>query len=545
MTVAGGIDRKELATFTVADLAWAVAAGIFVLMRLGPVWQAPVGGAELDHLSGAWQASIGVTDTRFVPTFFQAICALLFQFTTSEVPARVVAFVVSASVPVAVYMLRGQLGNAGGLLALLLLAFDAPGIALGVSASAMAFDIALAMWLFVAMTRDGHPLPLWAHGVGAFMATTAGALVLPLLLAAGGLALYRREVPPSSTLIAWGAGALLGLALTFVRYGLGVDGLPIALIVTFEQSFEREWSSASAMAIVAMYSVPVLVGGIAGMAWHIVQWRRGGLISAHTLLLVAWFGVSAGWLLAAAGSDSTAAVVAATTPAALLAGPALVRGIEAMIAAKWRYARMLLPIAALSAAVATNICLQWADRAAVGNSAEQTVVVLLYTVALIACAAVCAERRAIPTLMAAGLAVAAVPFAAGGFGVALSAIEEPIPSPISPSQASELRRIAFETVEDRGGTIVVHPDLAESILWPFRDSGDIELNSRVPDGATFAIWPLGVPAPEGMVPLEGEWALLESVEPPGSPLDYVRWLSDRNELAIIPLRVAVYTEASE
>ena len=60
MTVAGGIERRELATFTVADLAWAVAAGIFVLLRLGPVWQAPVGGAELDHLSGAWQASIGV-----------------------------------------------------------------------------------------------------------------------------------------------------------------------------------------------------------------------------------------------------------------------------------------------------------------------------------------------------------------------------------------------------------------------------------------------------------------------------------------------------
>ncbi|HET7738398.1 MAG TPA: hypothetical protein VFK32_07480 [Tepidiformaceae bacterium] len=545
MTVAGGIERKELATFTVADLAWALAAGLFVLLRLGPVWQAPVGGAELDHLSGAWQASIGTTDARFVPTFFQAICALLFQFTTSEVPARVVAFVGTASIPVAVYMLRGQLGNAGGVIALTLLAFDAPGIALGVSASAMAFDIALAMWLFVTMARRGTSLPPWADAVAAFMVVTAGALVLPLLLAAGGLALYRRDVPSPNTLIAWGAGALLGLALTFVHYGLGVDGVAIAPIITFEQSFEREWSGAPAMTVVAMYSIPILVGGIAALGWQVVRWRRGEVVSRESTLLPAWFAIAAGWLVAAAGSDSTAAVVAATTPAALLGGPALVRGIEAMIAAEWRYARILLPIAGLSAAVATNICLEWADRAAVGSSAEQTVVVLLYTVALIACAAVCAERRAIPTLVAAGLAIAAVPFAAGGFGVALSAVEEPIPAPVSPVQAAELRRIAFETLEDKGGTLVVHPDLAESLLWPFRDSGNIQLSSRVPGDATFVVWPLGLPAPEGMVPLEGEWALLESVEPPDSLLDYVRWLSDRNELAIIPLRVAVYTEASE
>ncbi len=123
---------------SVGALAWGVLAVLFVAVRAGTALGAPVGGVELAGLSGAWQAHVGVDDARFIPTFFQALAAFTFEWTTSEMPARVLALLATASIPVAVYRLRPRLGEAGALFVLLLLAIDAPAVLLGATASASA-----------------------------------------------------------------------------------------------------------------------------------------------------------------------------------------------------------------------------------------------------------------------------------------------------------------------------------------------------------------------------------------------------------------------
>lgn len=543
MTIAGAEERRAIAVVTVADIAWVTVGLVFVLMRLGPTWQSPVGGAELDAVSGAWNAHLGIDDARWTPTLFQALTSLTFEITSSAVPARVLAFLVTASIPGAIYLLRGVLSPPGALVALLILAFDATSINLGSTANASALDIALASWLYVAYAR-GVRLPMWGWAAAGFAVATAGAVVLPLGIAAAGLVLYTRTFPWLKQALAGAGGVLAGVALASAGFGRGIEGLVIPPIDVFAASFEQSWSTATAIEVAALYSGPVIIAGLAAAGWSsFAAYRKRD--RSHLLLLL-WAGVAALWLVAGASSESTLSVAALTLPLALVLGPAMVRAIEAMVRADWRYARYLLPIAALAAAIATNFCLGWADRDQVGSGGEQAVVVLLYGVAVLALAATCLERRAIPALYGAALAVGVIPVAAGAFGVALSAQEEPIPSPISPPQARELRRIALETVEDRGGVIVIHPDFAEEMTWPFRDSGEVHLTSQVPGEATIVVWPAEAEAPEGMVALEGDWALEQRIEPPtGSWLDVLEWLADRNELQISPTRVAVYTVASE
>ena len=59
-------------TVSVGALAWLLVGAIFVALRIGTAFEAPVGGAELVHLSGAWQARMGADDARYIPTLFQA-----------------------------------------------------------------------------------------------------------------------------------------------------------------------------------------------------------------------------------------------------------------------------------------------------------------------------------------------------------------------------------------------------------------------------------------------------------------------------------------
>ena len=91
-----GEDFRSGYEISVRHLLWLTAALVFVLLRLGPVWQAPVGGAELIHLSGAWQAREGIGDDRYVPSLFQAISAAFLRASSSEVGPRVIAFLASS-----------------------------------------------------------------------------------------------------------------------------------------------------------------------------------------------------------------------------------------------------------------------------------------------------------------------------------------------------------------------------------------------------------------------------------------------------------------
>jgi hypothetical protein len=206
----------------VLGLAWAVVAVAFVALRIAPIWHTPVAGAELIHLSGAWQARVGVADNRFVPTLFQALSALLLHWSSSEIPSRLLAFAATATIPGALYALRGRLGDAGALIALILLAFDGPAITVGASASAMGFDLAIALWLFALTTR--RSIPGWLAALAGFAVATAGPITLPLVAGWAIVHLLRRSYPPP-VLASWCAGGVvIGVLLATFRFGLGIDG---------------------------------------------------------------------------------------------------------------------------------------------------------------------------------------------------------------------------------------------------------------------------------------------------------------------------------
>lgn len=533
---------RPVAVVPVAAVAWAAAALLFVLLRFGPVIQAPVGGAEVEQLSGAWQARIGVADDRFVPTLFQAATALLLRVDASETAPRTLAFLATATVPLALWLVRRQLGEAGALVALLLLALDAPGIVLGSTASAMAADLAVTTWLFVFLVR-GWPR-WWAPGVAALLATLSGPLALPLVAGWAATVLWRREPLRPRPLLAAAGGAALGVLLASARFGIGFEELVVPPFDLFARGFAAEWSTATAAELALLYGWPAILGGAAAAGWMVAR-RRREPIPREAAILLAWAAFAVAWWLPAATSRQLVPVVALTTPLALLAGPAAVRLFATMLRADWRLSRYLLPLLALLVAFALANVIDWARLGQVGPGGDRVYVALWVLLALAAVVVIAAQREAAPTLAAPLFAVAGLTLAAGVFGVALSGREAPIPSPNAPVQARELRDLALATAGERRGPIVVHPDLQADATWPFRDSGNIIVASRVPLDAAFVVWPASLPAPEGMVAVQGQWALRRGVEPPTSgALAYFKWLIDRNSLEIISEPVAVYSRAN-
>lgn len=539
-------ERRRQPTVSAAALLWAAVSAVFVVTRIGTVWHAPVGGAELVHLSGAWQASIGQADDRFVPTLFQALSALLLRIDASATLSRILAVAATATIPLALYMLRGRLGQAGALVALLLLALDGPAISLSSQASAMAFDLPLAIWLFVLMTRDD--VPGWvAFGAG-FAVATAGPIPLAVVAAWAVVRLARSEYP-SWQMAAWcGGGVVLGAALTTVRFGLGVDGgLRIAPLDLFAASFDQAWSAAMGIEVAILYSVPIILAGVAAVA--VAAWRIWGARSAQRdgLVLIAWAGIAALWFVASARSHTTVPLVALTTSLALIAGPALTEAAVATTRADWGRARIYVPGALLAFAIAVCWMLDWARNSRVGPGSDQLLVVALCIGALSLLGLTASSRDARPTLFAALFAVGVLPLVAGGLGIGFGSDGEIVPSPNSPQQARLLRDMAIATVTKQGGEIVVHPDLEKDITWPFRDSGNIMVASRVPASASFVVWPAGAAAPgEGLTPLPGDWQLLREPDVPLSGfLAYLKWFSDRNSLSVSSEPVAVYVRATQ
>jgi hypothetical protein len=134
----------------------------------------------------------------------------------------------------------------------------------------------------------------------------------------------------------------------------------------------------------------------------------------------------------------------------------------------------------------------------------------------------------------------------GASNVAFGGPNEPLPSPITTIQGAELRDIALQAREERGGLIVIHSNFREEMTWPFRDSGDIVLATSVGADATIVIWPSTEPVPEGFSVLDGQWGFLEIRHAPdGGFLDYLRWLSNRNSLRNTFVPVAVYQRTTE
>lgn len=526
-------------------VAWVALSAAFILLRLGTIWHAPVGGPELDGLSGAWQARVGITDDRFIPTLFQAIVALFLHWTDSEVPGRVLAFLATASIPGAIYYLRVRLGDAGALLALLLLALDGPAITIGASASAMGFDLALAAWLAVAI--EHRNLPAWFWAIAAFLLATAGPLPLLLAAAWAAVALARREYPRPDVAAWAGAGAIAGILAASFQFGLGVDGgLRVPPFDLFAASFDRPWATANTLEIAVLYVLPIIVAGLAAAAAILMRRIRAADYETFELTLLGWAAVALAWFVFSLKSDSPAPVAGLTLPLAMLAGPGIARAWQMMLRADWRNARYLVPLALFAALVALSFMLDWARNDKAGDSTEKTIVALLLVLAAVSLGLVAWNKQAFPALLAPALVMGAFPLLSGGLGVALSSAGEPIASPISTQQARELRTNALQLAHENNGLLVVHESFRDEMTWPFRASGDIILATRAPGDAAVLAWPKDAPKPDGYNALDGDWSFLRKPVPPtDSWLKYLRWFTNRNALANTQDAVVVYVKAKQ
>ena len=527
------VPARRAPTVSVAAIAWVLVVVLFILLRVGVVWRAPVGGAELAHLSGAWQASLGVEDGRYVPTLYQAVTALTLNWTESEEPARAIALAGTATIPLALFLLRRQLGEGGALLALLLLALDPAGILLGVTATAAAWDAAIAIWLVVALVAS-RPPP-WGWLLIAFLVTTGGPLTLPVVLAGVVLGAIRGSRPGPGAL-AWGAlGAALGVLLTSLQFGLGADGLRIAPFALFVAGFEEPWSTLSVATLAAHYGLPLLVGGAAAGVWLVVHLRATSRTPtpAETLPL-AMAGLALAWFLVALPTLSPFPLAAATLFSSLLLGPALARAVGFLMTANWGRHVYLLLFALGLAAVALFVLSGWAREASIGGALERVMVAVpfflaLLAVSLLALALLSSQREEFPLAFLPVLAAGGLLLLAGTSGVSLSAAGEPLPGPISPASARAIRDVAFDATAERG-PLVVHQRYREELTWPFRGSPTFTLAGHVPPEAGVAIWPADAPPPEGFVALEGRWVLKRSIRAPDGFLDLVHWFAERNSL---------------
>ena len=531
-----------LPSVSVASVVWALAIALFILLRVGVVWRAPVGGAELAHLSGAWQAGGGVEDSRYVPTLSQAVTALTLGWTESETPARALALAGTLTIPLALWLLRRALGEGGALLTLLLLALDPAGIALGATATAAAWDGAIAVWLVAALVAS-RPPP-WAWAPLAFLAATAGPLTLPVVAGAAIVAVLRGARPAREAVL-WGAlGAVLGALLTSLQFGLGSDGLRIASLHLAAVGFAEPWSSVSVAQLAALYGLPLLAGGAVAGVWLIARLRaeRRAPAPAEALAL-GMAGVAAIWFLVALPSHSPFPLAAATLAFSFLLGPALARLADRLLETRWDAVRWAALATALAlAGIAAFTLSGWARAGGVGGDAEQALLAASLVLAASAIAFLVADRGAVPLAFLPALAAGGVLLAAGASGVALSAAGEPLPGPVNSDSARAVRDVALEASAS-GGSVVVHERYREALTWPFRGSGDLVLASHAPPGAAVLIWPIDEPAPEGFTALEGRWVLERAIRGPAGFLGYVHWLTERNSLGEELELVAIYVKA--
>lgn len=344
-------------------VAWVVAGALFLLLRVAPIWQAPVAGSEFAHLSGAWNAVSGVNDDRFVPTLFQALTTGLLNFDAHEAWPRLLAFLATCSVPVAAFRMRAFIGEGPALVFLVLLALSANLVGLGANASAYGFDIPIALWVALAMLSSRVPLP--AIGALAFLVATAGPLPLALVLAYALVRLARADYPSQAALVAAGVGAVAGVAFASLGFGWGVEGLVVPPLAVLALSLDQEWLSASVGELFLLYTWPLALAGAAACAYQL--WQRRSQRAAESRDAARWvdaslvfYGLALLWCVATLGAGTEAPLTALSLASAMAAAIPGARLIEAMLNADWRRAALPVGLALFFLAIAAVVVIDWA-----------------------------------------------------------------------------------------------------------------------------------------------------------------------------------------
>lgn len=528
-------------------LAWAIAVAAFVGIRLAALLSVPVGGLELWSLAGAWQAHAGLDDARYIPTAAQALTAALLAFRDDEVLPRGVAFVVSLAVPALLVHLRRHLGRAPSLFALLFLAFEPVHVAIGGTATAAAFDLPVALALIaVAPVLTSRPV---LGGLVALAVAVSGPL--PFLVASVLVAVFlaRGGRVPAAAALSASAGAALGIAAASFGFGTGWQGITVPPFDLVAAGFTEPWSSESTGRLFVLYVwFPVAIAAT-GIAWDAARaWRQSTPFAAGTdVTLLGWFGIAAGWTIAAGTSRDPLPLAALAAAAALLAGRAIAALIDALASVDWRRAGWPLAGASLALLTLAGPLLDWARLGKVGPAAEVAAAVALAGLVAGAASLLLMNPSTRASAVLPFVVVAAVPWLAGGFAVATGSPAEPLPSPVTTLRAAEIRDIARGPARDPSGLVIVHPTLSEALTWPLRGTRGVVAASRIPPNASIVVWPVAEPAPPGEFRIfDGRWAVLQERSGPDQGfLPYLRWLGHRNMLLVSDVQAAVYAREEQ
>ncbi|MGE0598897.1 MAG: hypothetical protein AB7J35_03615 [Dehalococcoidia bacterium] len=529
---------------TAGQLIWGLLVAIFAGIRLAGLLSLPVGGVELDSLAGAWQANAGNADDRFIPTLFQALTSWTFVATTSEFPARILAFAASCSIPFALWRLRPALGEMGAMAALLALAIDPFAVILGATAWTGAFDMAIVLWLIVMAREEG--LPAWSYAIAGFVTATAGPIVLPAVIGVAAVRLVQQDYPPGTRLLWAAGGAVLGGLIAATGFGTGFQDPVLPPILAFTRGFDADWSSASSGSLFAFYGYPMLALGLLAALYHAYECWRDETWPPESVFVFAIWGLSAAWLALSWGTNSPVPFAAVSIPSALLIGrvaPAVARAFGDVA---WLHAGPAVGGFTFLALVAGAFVIDWSRVGRVGDDQEKLIVIGLSIAMLAFAGLLLSARRTAPALIAPFIAAGLLLAISGSANVAFGGPTEPLPSPISDVQGREIRDIALNTRTEQGGLIVIHSDFKDESTWAMRDSGTIVYASRVPPDATVVVWPVTLPAPDRFAVVEGQWSFEEIRKgPDGDFLDYLRWLTNRNSLKNSTLPVAVYLRTTQ
>ncbi len=537
-------ERPREFEVTAGQLIWFLLGTVFIGIRLAGLLSLPIGGAELDSLSGAWQAHAGNADDRFVPTLFQALTSWSFSLTTSEMPARLLALAASCSIPFAVWRLRPTFGETGAMTALLVLAIEPFSVLLGATAWVGAFDMALVLWLMVMANEDG--LPDWSYGIAGFATATAGPIVLPAVVGFAAVRLFQQDYPPRDRILWTAGGAVLGGLIAATGFGHGFQDPTLPPIAAFARGFDAPWSTESTGSLFALYGFPILGLGVLAGAFHAYECWRDERWPQESVSLFAVGGLSLAWLVVSWGSSNPAPLAAAAIPAALLTGKVAPSVFEQFGRVAWTYAAPAVAGFTFLALVAGAFVVDWARIGQVGGTRDKLIVIGLSIAMLAFAGLLLSSRRTAPALVAPFAGAALLLAMSGSANVAFGGPTEPLPSPISAVQGREIREIALMAREEQGGLIVVHSDFENESTWAMRDSGTVVYASRVPADATAVIWPVTLPAPDGFAVVEGQWSFEEIRNgPDGDFLKYLRWLTNRNILKNGSVPLAVYLRTTQ
>lgn len=509
----------------VLAVAWVALGAAFVGLRLAVAWNAPVAGAELWSLAGAWQAHVGNDDVRFVPSLAQAVAALTFWLGSSELPARVLMAVLGSALSVAALLrLREQVEDAALLTAGALLALDPFLLGWGGTASALAFDLPVALLLYSALVVPFERRWPWGPLGAAVAASGPVPLALVVAAAASALAAGRRPPLPAA---AWATGgAALGVIGASAGFGFGADGLVVPPFDLFAASFVAPWSTASAGEMALWYGWPLVVATLCALAWYSLRWAKGrGRPSRWLELALAWSTVGLLWLGLAAGARATTAVGAVTLPGAFVTAALAAEWAPSARRADWRLARSVLPLVGMLLVAAALFAFGWAFSRPNGSV---VLAALCGAGAVALTAALAASRGSRPAAFLALGVVAGAWLLAMAFRAAAPGPVEPLYSPMATPQGRAIRAAVLDLAA--GGRIVVHPDLADTVVWPLRGSGVILVADVPPPEAAVVLTPAGVEPPPGMLRLEGSWAFLRETPAPANASAVLRWLASRNAL---------------